>query len=229
MKVLRPGCVLLVALVAIGCGSARNPPATSPPPAPVALPATEANRPNPAPVRTHTVQPGDTLWSLSRRYEVSVADFVSANNLVDPNRLSVGERLIIPAHAVGGAWAWPVAGGEILSGFGNRRGRNTHRGLDIGARAGQQVVAAWPGVVVYAGSSMRDYGNAIILDHGGGLTSLYGHNSELLVRMGDAVGRGEPIALAGESGNATGVHCHFEVRKNAVALDPLSFLRAGRD
>lgn len=230
MKVLRPGCVLLVALVAIGCGSARTPPATSPPPpAPGAQPVAETDRADPAPVRTHTVQPGDTLWSLSRRYEVSVADFVSANALVDPNRLSVGERLIIPAHAVGGTWAWPVAGGEILSGFGHRRGIDTHRGLDIGARAGQQVVAAWPGVVVYAGSSMRDYGNAIILDHGGGLTSLYGHNSELLVSMGDAVGRGEPIALAGQSGNATGVHCHFEVRKNAVALDPLGFLRAGRD
>jgi murein DD-endopeptidase MepM/ murein hydrolase activator NlpD len=179
-------------------------------------------------VRTHTVQPGDTLWSLSRRYEVSVSDLVRANDLTDPNRLSVGERLIIPADAVGGTWAWPVAGGEILSGFG-RRGLDTHRGLDIGARAGQQVVAAWPGVVVYAGSNMGGYGNAIILDHGGGLTSLYGHNSELLVSTGDEVGRGEPIALAGASGNATGVHCHFEVRKNAVALDPLGFLRAGRD
>ncbi len=225
MKVLRPGCVLLVALVAIGCGSARTPPATSPPAAPVALPAAETD---PAPVRTHTVQPGDTLWSLSRRYEVSVSDWVRANDLADPNRLSVGERLIIPAHAVGGTWAWPVAGGEIVSGFG-RRGLDTHRGLDIRARAGQQVVAAWPGVVVYAGSNMGGYGNAIILDHGGGLTSLYGHNAELLVSIGDEISRGQPIALAGRSGNATTVHCHFEVRKNAVALDPLEFLaNAGR-
>lgn len=229
MKVLRPVCVLLAALVAIGCGSARTPPATSPPPpAPVVGPAAEADRAAPSPVRTHTVEPGDTLWSLSRRYGVSVADFVRANDLTNPNRLSVGERLIIPAHAARGTWLWPVAGGEILSGFG-RRGSDTHRGLDIRAHAGQQVVAAWPGVVVYAGSNMGGYGNAVILDHGGGLTSLYGHNSELLVSMGDEVGRGQPIALAGESGNATGVHCHFEVRKNAVALDPLEFLRAGRD
>ncbi len=230
MNVLRPGCALLVALVAIGCGSARTPPATSPPPpATVAGAAGDATRADPSPVRTHTVEPGDTLWSLSRRYGVSVADFVGANDLADPNRLSVGDRLIIPAHAAGGAWLWPVAGGEILSGFGNRRGIETHRGLDIRARTGQQVVAAWPGVVVYAGANMRDYGNAIILDHGGGLTSLYGHNSELLVSMGDEVGRGQPIALAGESGNATTVHCHFEVRRNAVALDPLEFLRADRD
>jgi murein DD-endopeptidase MepM/ murein hydrolase activator NlpD len=229
MKVLRPGCVLLVALVTIGCGSARTPPATSPPPpGPVAGPAAEEARTEAAAVRMHTVQPGEMLWSLSRHYGVSVADFVRANDLTDPDRLSVGERLIVPAHASGGAWAWPVAGGEIVSGFG-RRGIDTHRGLDIRAQAGQQVVAAWPGVVVYAGSNMRDYGNSIILDHGGGLTSLYGHNSELLVSMGDEVGRGEPIALAGRSGNATGVYCHFEVRKNAVALDPLEFLRAGRD
>jgi murein DD-endopeptidase MepM/ murein hydrolase activator NlpD len=70
---------------------------------------------------------------------------------------------------------------------------------------------------------MRDYGTAVIIDHGNGLTSLYGHNSELLVSTGDRVGRGQPIARAGRSGNATTVHCHFEVRRYAKALDPVPF------
>ncbi len=224
MTVVRPCCVLVAALTAIGCGSARTAPETSPPPPEPVAPAVAETEAAPAPVRMHTVQPGDTLWSLSRHYGVSVDDFVGANDLADPDRLAVGDGLVIPAHAEGGVWLWPVTGGEILSGFDSNRGAGVHRGLDIRAFDRQRVVAAWPGVVVYAGADMRNYGNAVILDHGGGLTSLYGHNAELLVSIGDEVGRGQPIALAGRSGNATTVHCHFEVRKNAVALDPLEFL-----
>ena len=133
MTVLRPCCILAVGLTAIGCGAARMPPETSPPPRePVAPLAAEAEA---APVRVHTVQSGDTLWSLSRRYGVSVDDFVRANDLANSNRLSVGDRLVIPAHAAGGVWLWPVAGGEILSGFGSNRSAGIHRGLDILNRA----------------------------------------------------------------------------------------------
>ena len=251
MRRLRPWCILLVALTAIGCGSARTPPETSPPPPEQAEPPSDPARRSagraaappperaappvvesadtPSSVRTHTVQRGDTLSSLSRRYGVSVDDLVRANELADPDSLSIGDRLVVPERAAPATWLWPVAGGEILSRFGSDRGADVHRGLDIRARGGEPVLAAWPGVVVYAGGNMRDYGNAVILDHGGGLTSLYGHNSELLVRIGDEVERGDPIALAGRSGNATTVHCHFEVRKDAVALDPLEFLaNAGR-
>ena len=226
MTVLRPCCVV-VALTAIGCGSARMPPETSPPPPERAAPPAAETEAIPAPIRTHVVEPGDTLWSLSRRYAVSVDDFVRANDLADADRLSVGDRLIVPAHAAGATWLWPVSGGEILSGFGSNRAAGIHRGLDIRAFDHQPVVAAWPGVVVYAGANMRGYGNAVILDHGGGLTSLYGHNAELLVSIGEEVSLGQPIALAGRTGNATTVHCHFEVRRGALALDPLEFLANG--
>jgi murein DD-endopeptidase MepM/ murein hydrolase activator NlpD len=100
---------------------------------------------------------------------------------------------------------------------------------DIRALAGQPVFATWTGTVVYAGADMLDYGNAVILDHGNGLTTLYGHNQELLVRAGERVTRGQTIARAGRSGNASTVHVHFEVRRYAEALDPLRFLgSAGR-
>jgi len=227
MRVFRPCCILFVALTAIGCGSASPPPVTSPrAPERGAPPAAETAAVNSL-VRTHTVERGDTLWSLARRYSVSVADLVRANDLADPDRLAVGDRLVIPTGAAAAMWLWPVTGGEILSRFGADRGDDVHRGLDIRAYDGQRVVAAWPGVVVYAGSNMRDYGKAVILEHGGGLTSLYAHNSELLVGIGEDVARGQPIALAGRSGNATAVHCHFEVRKGALALDPLEFFANG--
>ena len=208
----------------------------------------------PAPL-VHTVASGDTLWALSRRYGVSVDGLVRANALADPDLLSIGDRLVIPggrgvagvpasstvapgAGAVSAAgadsvpasaWIWPVRGGEVMSGFGSQRGQAAHRGLDIRALAGQPVFATWTGTVVFAGADMLDYGNAVILDHGNGLTTLYGHNEELLVRAGERVTRGQTIARAGRSGNASTVHVHFEVRRYAEALDPLRFLgSAGR-
>lgn len=256
MKTLRPACALIIASATLGCGS-RTPPETAPG-APGTNEAATAERPSeehsaPAPL-VHTVASGDTLWSLSRRYGVSVDDLARANELPDPDLLSIGDRLVIPGRVGSGsapaagadtidgrtlaaargdlpanAWVWPVSGGEVMSSFGARRGQQTHHGVDIRATSGQPVLAAFAGTVVYAGGGMSDYGNAVILDHGNGLTSLYGHNEELLVREGERVTRGQTIARAGRSGNATTVHLHFEVRRYAEALDPMRFLSsAGR-
>lgn len=131
------------------------------------------------------------------------------------------------AAGASGAMMWPVQG-VITSPFGWRThpifGTSIfHSGLDIGVDYGEPVKAADGGIVVEAGW-MGGYGKAVIIDHGGGISTLYGHNSELLVGAGQRIGKGQVIALAGSTGYSTGPHVHFEVRKNGEPVNPYNYL-----
>ncbi len=126
-----------------------------------------------------------------------------------------------------GAFIWPV-NGVITSPFGYRNhpifGRSIlHSGIDIGVDEGTPVHAADGGVVVEA-DWIGGYGNAVIIDHGNGLSTLYGHNSSLAVSAGQTVSQGQVIAYAGSTGNSTGPHVHFEVRANGDPVDPSAYL-----
>lgn len=99
----------------------------------------------------------------------------------------------------------------------------THYGTDFAASYGQPVHAIEDGVVIMAGWS-DSYGNLVVIDHGNGYASWYGHNSQLLVDVGDTVMQGDTIALAGSTGWSTGPHCHLEIHVNGEAQDPMSFL-----
>jgi murein DD-endopeptidase MepM/ murein hydrolase activator NlpD len=116
---------------------------------------------------------------------------------------------------------WPCAG-PMTSPFGWRWGR-MHEGIDVGCGYGAPVVAAASGTVVFAGW-MGGYGNLVVLDHGGGIATAYGHNSSISVGTGQSVGQGQTIAAVGSTGHSTGPHCHFEVRVNGAAVDPLGYL-----
>lgn len=118
-------------------------------------------------------------------------------------------------------FSWPVDG-PVSSQYG-RRGRRHHDGIDISAPVGTPVRAAADGVVVYVGS-LRGYGRMIILRHVRGYFTAYAHNARHYVAHGDQVRRGEVIATVGRTGRTTGPNLHFEVRRNAVAYNPLSFL-----
>ena len=119
-------------------------------------------------------------------------------------------------------------GGRITSRFGTRTHpvlgyRRFHAGIDFGASSGTPVNAADSGRVIFSGW-YGGYGNAVIIDHGGGITTLYGHNSRLLVSEGQTVQQGQAIAAVGSTGLSTGPHLHFEVRRNGNPVDPLGFL-----
>ena len=133
----------------------------------------------------------------------------------------------------GGKFNWPVpsrsaSSSSLSSGFVYRKrpigsGYEQHTGYDIPASYGADIVAAESGKVIFSGWK-SGYGNTIVIDHGGGITTLYGHNSSLVVSVGQSVSRGQVIAKCGSTGNSTGNHCHFEVRSNGSPVSPEGYL-----
>ena len=120
-----------------------------------------------------------------------------------------------------GILGWPVSG-PVTSGFGWRWGR-MHEGIDIMVGEGTPVRAAAAGTVIHAGW-LGGYGNLVVVDHGGGISTAYAHNSSYASSIGQSVAAGQVIAYSGNTGNSSGPHVHFEVRVNGSAVDPLGYL-----
>ena len=133
---------------------------------------------------------------------------------------------------IGGELAWPVPGyTKISSNYGMRVHPITgqyklHTGVDISAPMGANFVAANDGIVTKAGYNTA-YGNMVIIDHGGGISTLYAHGSEILVTVGQTVKRNDPILKVGSTGYSTGPHAHFEVRINGVVTNPIEYITNG--
>jgi len=122
---------------------------------------------------------------------------------------------------------WPTKG-WLSSGFGSRsspfgEGKEFHTGLDIANNSGTAVYAPGDGVVTYSGYSSAN-GNSIVLDHGQGITTQYGHLSKILVKRGEQIKRNQQIAKIGSTGKSTAPHLHYEVRINRIPIDPIRFL-----
>lgn len=139
----------------------------------------------------------------------------------------------IDTQYIGGELAWPIPGyTRITSKYGMRTHPITgvyklHTGVDVSAPTGANFVAANNGVVIKAEYNGA-YGNMVIIDHGGGVSTLYAHGSEIMVKVGDYVKRGETVVLkVGSTGYSTGPHAHFEVRLNGVTTDPLPYITNG--
>ena len=195
----------------------------------------------------HKVGKGETLWRISYTYKVDIQDVAEVNNIKNPTKIRAGQRIFIPgassvkkvvpfkkpppsykkprrvvAKVEKGRFIWPIKG-KVISKFG-MRGDSMHYGVDIKAARGTVVRASEAGRIVYSGSGMRGFGNVIIMEHKGGFFTVYSHNDKNTVKKGKALKRGEPIALVGDSGNATTVHLHFEVRDGKKKRNPLFFL-----
>ncbi len=186
----------------------------------------------PGSVYIHTVLPGENLSGIARGAGVPVEDIAAANGLEDQDLVLAGQKLLIAKNpeasgsvpaAVSrglpvGDLIWPVLG-WISSPFGMRDGR-PHEGVDIAADHGAPIRAAMSGRVTFAGPR-GGYGLTVILDHGGGLSTLYAHSSRLLVAEGQWVAKGDVIALVGNTGRSKGPHLHLELHLDGTPHDPL--------
>ncbi|MCX6784877.1 MAG: peptidoglycan DD-metalloendopeptidase family protein [Candidatus Komeilibacteria bacterium] len=200
---------------------------------------------------SYKITKGDTLKKVAARYNINENQIAEANNLSSRAALTVGQIIFIPGGAkpkiiqpkaptratIKNAFAtkpdsyqaaqdngtyllWPTVARRITQYFGWR-----HAGLDIGSPIGQPIYAAEDGVVEKSGWNSGGYGNYVIINHGGGLTTIYGHASALYVVAGETVSRGQIIAAIGSTGRSTGPHLHFEVRINGKRGNPLSYIR----
>ena len=157
-----------------------------------------------------------------RAYDELIAASAEVERLIQASRY----RYQFPGGG-SGAMIWPLVG-EITSEYGWRThpiygDSRYHSGMDIGGDYGDPIIAAAAGIVTYSGW-ISGYGYAVIIDHGGGISTLYGHNEALAVAEGQTVSQGQVIAYCGSTGNSTGPHCHFEVREGGEPVDPMGYL-----
>ncbi|MCM1273640.1 MAG: peptidoglycan DD-metalloendopeptidase family protein [Clostridium sp.] len=173
------------------------------------------------------------------QYEAMVAEYQKAIEETDA-AIAEAERKAAEAAAAaaaagnggtvyytGGALGWPVNGYYYISSYFGPRdllGMSFHHGVDIPCPTGTPIVASEAGTVITAGWSYS-LGNYVVIDHGGGMTTVYGHNSSFAVSTGMVVSKGQVIAYAGSTGQSTGPHCHIAVRINGNYVDPLPYLQ----
>lgn len=199
----------------------------------------------PAPVTTgvlcHTVRPGETLWSISKTYNVDLDTLARANNIGDNSLIEKGQVLTIPSGATvpkrqilapfkprpavsRSTWfAWPVRG-PIVSRFGEKLESGINKGIDIRAAEGVSVAASRAGKVVYCDSQLKGFGTTVIIDHLDGFQTVYSYNSAIIVNVGDEVRQNQTIAKVGQSGRAQEPMLHFEIRKDGEPVDPTRYL-----
>jgi murein DD-endopeptidase MepM/ murein hydrolase activator NlpD len=195
----------------------------------------------------HTVIRGDNIYTIAKKYQVDAQVIVDwpYNSFANDEtfELTAGQTLMVPdgimpdqvqtqprktyaqvpvaGSVVGsGQFAWPTVG-KITQYF-----SWYHKALDIANPAAPDVLAADGGTVIIAGwVAPMDYGIHVIIDHGNGYQTLYGHMQKLYVSAGQKVTRGQPLGKMGSTGRSTGTHCHFEIRKNGAGQNPLDYLK----
>ena len=194
--------------------------------------------------RHHVVEKGETGFSIAYDYAVPWETIAVANDLDAAAPIRPGQKLLIPAvlgrpdplrtspspSPTGGAdatsrFAWPLAG-TVRRGFRPRGAGDYHDGLDIVAPKGTAVRASAAGTVLYAGKEEQQFGNLVVVDHGGGWASAYGSLDKVTVNKGDKVAKGERVGLVGSTGITGATELHFEMRRDNKTVDPLEQLPA---
>ncbi|NOL49643.1 peptidoglycan DD-metalloendopeptidase family protein [Pelistega europaea] len=233
--------VALSVLVLAGCGSSHKAPISS----------VGGYSSGGASAGTYVVQRGDTLYSIARRYGVSVKSLLSMNNISNPSQIEVGQRIRVggggssgssssktpvsrPSGVTSGAFAdadtsTRASDANLVSWGWPYRGNiitaysTSTRGIDIAGKIGDPVKAAADGKVSYVGNGLRGLGNLVLITHSNGFISAYAHNSKLLVKQNQRVSKGQTIAELGQS-DTSSPRLHFEIRRNGRPVNPQAYL-----
>jgi murein DD-endopeptidase MepM/ murein hydrolase activator NlpD len=175
---------------------------------------------------TSTARGGPFAPPPSYRAEVPVAPVTTAS-APQPEKAASVTAVEEPeeTRSLGGSpqFRWPVRG-RVISGYGAKANGQQNDGINLAVPEGTEVKAAENGVVAYAGNELKGYGNLVLLRHSDGWMTAYAHNSQLMVKRGDNVRRGQTIARAGSTGGVASPQVHFEIRKGSTPVDPTQYL-----
>ncbi len=210
-----------------------------------AAPATSVSR-KPG-YTTHRIRHGETVWAISRKYNVSPQTIIALNGIKDVTDIEVGTEILIPrtdyspntktaslststptstgstSSVSSKGFIWP-AKGKVTHRYGDIVAGQKNTGVDIESQTGQDVLAAKGGVVEAVTNNPNGWGKVVVLRHSGDIHTWYAHNSKILVRKGNWVRRGQVIAKVGQSGSATRPELHFKVFRSDKPVNPLSYL-----
>lgn len=180
--------------------------------------------------RNHTVESGESLSRIAEKYQVPQSNIAIANGIDSANEIKIGQKLIIPAvmktpTRIASRTIAPRApyfkrphDGKVLRSWPN------HDGIDFAAQKGDMVRASSSGTVKLVSDTSERFGRVVIIDHGQGYQTIYGHLDRITVKAGEYVKSGERIGLAGDAGGATRPELHFQIRKDGEKIDPVAKL-----
>jgi len=183
----------------------------------------------------HEVTRGETLWGISKLYDVDLSGILRANRLPDASKIEVGQLIFVPGqkkeHQENNYvrpvkyenFMWPVKG-SVVSYFGSTKNLVSNKGIDIRAKDGGSVLASRSGKVTFVSDQLEGYGKTIIVDHLDGFETVYAYNAQNFVTTGQVVKKGDVIARVGKTGRANGPTVHFEIRKRHKPQNPFYYL-----
>lgn len=181
----------------------------------------------------HKVEKGQTLWKISKMYNISLDELVNTNHISDDASLETGQILFIPEkysktnnftnNIPDEDFAWPIQG-KVVAIFGQTVDNIMNKGINIQPLADANVTASRSGKVIFYDPDFLNFGKTIILDHGNGFTTIYSRNAQVFVKPGDTVQKGSLIAKAGKTDRDKNIYLHFEIRKGPSPQNPYFYL-----
>lgn len=219
LRFLNSLLIVYLLLSFIGCATAPyNPPMVQQPPG--------------VPGFYHRVEQGQTLWMISKMYNVDLDELVRINRIQDAAILEQGQQVFVPGtkKAVSEAtkypsedFIWPVHG-RIIAYFGQTYNNMINKGINIQPASSSDVLCSRSGKVIFYADNFGSFGKIIIIEHGEGFSTVYARNSAVFVKAGDVVEKGTVIAKVGSAGRDKNRYLHFEIRKGHIPQNPNYYL-----